>query len=846
MIVTAFNINGCITPKLGSIKTLLNMSDLVCITETWLAGRFVEDEWLFCDSTDTYSLPNRLRLGGGVAVFYKEYGAFKRLDSICNNFYQILAGSLNSVNLVPVYIKPQASAEVMKNLFFDITRLARGNVTLEDFNARNSRWDTLNTPQGTRLYNWIMKTKFKVLVPLSPTFVPHRGSSVVDMFLVRRLAQSMPQTLGGSWPSDHLPVIPSFPLTTSAMLVNRLSQALLSNHRIQKHAARSYSKHLPSAITQLKEAESPDSLEAATMKLSTDILRPWLGNLSPKPPRYRPGWTRERDVLANERYRILKKPKSVDVRAQVKAIDRTIKQNLRRNRRRLLDQQRDELEKGAPNDLMPKLKRLELVEDTSAPEKLAADDFTRYLQSTQPEEALEVRVGKFDVSPSFKDFIVRAITCGKKKKAPGPDFIPLEVLRLETNLIASALLELWRAVGRVSYAPRILRSGFVAPIFKKRDPTLPSNYRTITLLLVLRKVISKALHYRIGELYHFHRNQWGFIQRSNTELAAAFAAHSLRHGFSNAGFFDLKSAYDSVLREKLLDICTARLPDDTSRMLPARLMPVRIKTLRQVSGVVAVMVLGVLQGDPLNPTLFNIFMDTFLEFLNRIPRSATSCFAEDVLLLAIDQAALASQLRCGASWASIMEMNWNASKSYIVRSAVNEDFFIGEEYLGVQYIFGHRGFSFPTSGPAAHRLLERLNAARVALYRIRRVTVDAPLSVLSKVRIVKLKILPLFEYCLPLQPISAENLEASLKLELEVHSWILGAKVGINHTDRSRPLTKVPSLEVRRAVHSAALAARFRFRHLVSIKERGQSARCAEIVALAIRPWLTVRNIPAV
>lgn len=49
MIVTPLNINGCTTPKLGSIKKLLIISDLVCITETWSAGRFVEDESLFYD-----------------------------------------------------------------------------------------------------------------------------------------------------------------------------------------------------------------------------------------------------------------------------------------------------------------------------------------------------------------------------------------------------------------------------------------------------------------------------------------------------------------------------------------------------------------------------------------------------------------------------------------------------------------------------------------------------------------------------------------------------------------------------------------------------------------------------
>lgn len=217
---------------------------------------------------------NRSRFGKAINVFYKTYGAFKIFEVICNKFYQILSGLFNSPNPVLVYIKPQRSTEALKNCF-DITRLSRGCAVIRWYlNTRITHRDTLNTPKGTCLQNVAMKTKFKVLVPFSPNFVLHRISSVADLFRARELTRSMPQNVEGSWLSDHSPVISLFPLTTTVPLVNMLPQNLFFCHRIQQDSSRSNRNHLQSAILQLRDAESPEPLEGATMKLLTCNLCP--------------------------------------------------------------------------------------------------------------------------------------------------------------------------------------------------------------------------------------------------------------------------------------------------------------------------------------------------------------------------------------------------------------------------------------------------------------------------------------------------------------------------------------------------------------------------------------------
>lgn len=148
-------------------------------------------------------------------------------------------------------------------------------------------------------------------------------------------------------------------------------------------------------------------------------------------------------------------------------------------------------------------------------------------------------------------------------------------------------------MGRIACTLRILRSKLVTSLLKKGDPPFPSNYRPITLLSVLCKFISIAIYDFIGDLNGFRSKQWRFIQGSNTQNAAAYAPQSLRQGFCNAAFLDLRGAYDLVHRENLLDIRPAQVPDGTSWVLPALLVPVGIKASRQVSGAVAVIVMGV-------------------------------------------------------------------------------------------------------------------------------------------------------------------------------------------------------------------------------------------------------------
>ncbi len=97
--------------------------------------------------------------------------------------------------------------------------------------------------------------------------------------------------------------------------------------------------------------------------------------------------------------------------------------------------------------------------------------------------------------PEREDYI-RAMKEGKLKKAAGPDALVAEVFRLDPEFWADVAIE----VEKTSIED--ISEGWVAWLFKKKDKKAMLNYRPVTVLNVMYKLIT-AHHARI--LLHPHR-----------------------------------------------------------------------------------------------------------------------------------------------------------------------------------------------------------------------------------------------------------------------------------------------------------------------------------------------------
>lgn len=218
--------------------------------------------------------------------------------------------------------------------------------------------------------------------------------------------------------------------------------------------------------------------------------------------------------------------------------------------------------------------------------------------------------------------------------------------------------------------PRVLRSAFLAPIYKdKGDETDPSNYRPIALTSASRRIISDALNREVSSATTGQNaKQWSFQIGSNTECAIAFAVNNLQRGFPSAAILDLRKAYDMVPRDLLDEIIRQQLPPQLANMVRGLLCPMLLQTKGQAGDTTLITMAGVPQGDPASPALFNMFMDVYLQQTNQAPsQGIASCFANDVLLLAKDTTSLGKLLDTSTTWAQQYGMILAVNKSQILR-----------------------------------------------------------------------------------------------------------------------------------------------------------------------------------
>ena len=87
----------------------------------------------------------------------------------------------------------------------------------------------------------------------------------------------------------------------------------------------------------------------------------------------------------------------------------------------------------------------------------------------------------------------------KRHKAPGPDEMPIEIFKELTNGNKNKLLELLNEWWNTEDFPEDLLIARVVLIYKKGDTNLCQNYRPISLLNTMYKIIAAAIQRRIEE-----------------------------------------------------------------------------------------------------------------------------------------------------------------------------------------------------------------------------------------------------------------------------------------------------------------------------------------------------------
>lgn len=136
------------------------------------------------------------------------------------------------------------------------------------------------------------------------------------------------------------------------------------------------------------------------------------------------------------------------------------------------------------------------------------------------------------------------------------------------------------------------------PLFKKEDRSLAKKYQPIALLSHIKNLIEKTLDSRLSREYKFATQQGGF-QREPAILRIS-VAH--RVGWNSAVVLDMKSAYQTVLRDKLMREISTFVSGNLSQIEQLQAENI-ILTIWDFTEHTRRMFWGMTQGSPLSPHL---------------------------------------------------------------------------------------------------------------------------------------------------------------------------------------------------------------------------------------------------
>ena len=167
----------------------------------------------------------------------------------------------------------------------------------------------------------------------------------------------------------------------------------------------------------------------------------------------------------------------------------------------------------------------------------------------------------FFVSPTDKTEIEDVISSFDFNKSVGPNSISTKIVKLLKDDISSQLSEIFNISFSSGVFPSILKTAKVIPVHKKDSKLDFSNYRPISLLSNIEKILERLMYNRMYKFFSDNNLnyslQFGFRQQYSTVHPLFSLTENIRkkldEGNIGCGIFvDLQKAFDTVEYDILL------------------------------------------------------------------------------------------------------------------------------------------------------------------------------------------------------------------------------------------------------------------------------------------------------
>ena len=167
----------------------------------------------------------------------------------------------------------------------------------------------------------------------------------------------------------------------------------------------------------------------------------------------------------------------------------------------------------------------------------------------------------FKLSVLSEDDVLEIVNSIGTNKATGLDNLPCKFLKDSINIIIEPLAHLVNLSIHNGVVPDDLKSARVVPLYKKNDKTNAGNYRPVSVLSIVSKVLEKAV-YKQTEKYLLEKDllyqfQSGFRSGFSTDTCLISLTDHIRNqtdqgNYTGMVLLDLQKAFDTVDHRILL------------------------------------------------------------------------------------------------------------------------------------------------------------------------------------------------------------------------------------------------------------------------------------------------------
>ena len=167
----------------------------------------------------------------------------------------------------------------------------------------------------------------------------------------------------------------------------------------------------------------------------------------------------------------------------------------------------------------------------------------------------------FQFQPITSDFVTKMIKQLKPNKAIGLDKISARLLKEAVEVVTPTITSLFNISLETEIYPSTWKLAKVTPLFKKGSRQDPSNYRPISVLPTISKILEKAIHAQfftyLSDNQLLSSKQFGFKLNASAVTATAMSTDKILSAMDSgmvtgAVFIDLTKAFDTVNHSILL------------------------------------------------------------------------------------------------------------------------------------------------------------------------------------------------------------------------------------------------------------------------------------------------------